>query len=167
MREVFPCCDIKCMGTCYKPFCFFACFHNCVTLGFKHIEAEPNGRHFADDIFKCIFLNESVWISIKILLKSVPKGPINNIPAMVQIMAWRRPGDKPLSEPMMDCLPTHICVIRPQWVNRCQFWSLGIVVGCVLSVRVSTCPCVRPCINTEIVFATTRHPFKVKSPNLV
>ena len=32
-------------------------------------------------------------------------------------MAWRRPGDKPLSEPMMVRLPTHICVTRPQWVN--------------------------------------------------
>ena len=47
------------------------------------------------------FLNENIWISIKISLKSVPKGPIDNIPALVQIMAWRRPGDKPLSEPMM------------------------------------------------------------------
>ena len=59
----------------------------------QHIEAETNGRHFADDIFKCIFLNENVWIPIEISLKFVPKGPINNIPAMVQIMAWRRPGD--------------------------------------------------------------------------
>ena len=33
-------------------------------------------------------------------------------------MAWRRPGDKPLSEPMMVRLPTHICVTRPQWVNK-------------------------------------------------
>ena len=39
-------------------------------------------------------------------MKFVPKGPINNIPAMVQIMAWRRPGDKPLSEPMVVSLPT-------------------------------------------------------------
>ena len=82
----------------------------------KLIEAETNGRQFADDILKCIFLN--VWIPIKISLKFVPKGPINNIPAMVQIMAWRRPGDKPLSEPMMVSLPTHICVARPQWVKR-------------------------------------------------
>ena len=81
------------------------------------IEAEINGRHFADDIFKFIFLNENVWIPIKISLKFVPKGQINNIPALVQIMAWRRPGDKPLSEPMMVSLPTHICVTRPQWVN--------------------------------------------------
>ena len=54
-----------------------------------------------DDVFKCNFLNENVWIPIKISLKFVPKGPINNIPALVQIMAWRRTGDKPLSEPMM------------------------------------------------------------------
>ena len=55
----------------------------------------------ADDIFKCIFLYENVWISIKISLKFVPMGPIINIPALVQIMACRRPGDIPLSEPML------------------------------------------------------------------
>ena len=58
-------------------------------------------RHFADDVFKCNFLNENVWIPIKVSLKFVPIGPINNIPALVQIMAWRRTGDKPLSEPIM------------------------------------------------------------------
>ena len=79
-----------------------------------------NGRHFPDDIFKCIFLNESIWISIEISLKLVPKGPINNIPALVQIMAWRQTGNKPLSEPMLVCSLTHICVTRPQWVNT---WS--------------------------------------------
>ena len=78
------------------------------------------GRHFAEDIFKCIFLNENIWISIQISLKFVPKGPINNIPALVQIMAGRRPGDKPLSELMMASLLTHICVTRPQWVNICS-----------------------------------------------
>ena len=40
----------------------------------------------ADDPFKCIFSNET-RISIKISLKFVPKGPINNIPALDQIMA--------------------------------------------------------------------------------
>ena len=68
-------------------------------------------------IFKCIFLNENVWISLKISLKLVPNGPISNIPALVQIMAWLLLGDKPLSEPMMFSLLTHICVTRPQWVN--------------------------------------------------
>ena len=76
-----------------------------------------NRHHFADDIFKCIYLHENVWISIEISLKFVPKGPINNIPGLVQIMAWRRLGDKPLSEPMMVRLLTHICVSRPQYVN--------------------------------------------------
>ena len=81
------------------------------------LRPRQNGRHFADDIFKCISLNENASIVIKISLKFVPKGPINNIPALVQIMAWRRPGDKPLSEPMMVSLPTHIWVTRPQWVK--------------------------------------------------
>ena len=64
-----------------------------------------------------IFVNENIWIPIKISLKFVPKGSINNIPALVQIMAWRCPGDMPLSEPMMVNLPTQICITRPQWVN--------------------------------------------------
>ena len=81
------------------------------------LRPRPNGRHFIDDIFKWIFLEENVWISINISLKFVPRGPINNIPTLVQIMAWRQPGDKPLSEPMMVSLLTHICVTRPQWVN--------------------------------------------------
>ena len=45
----------------------------------------------------------------------------NNIPALVQIMAWRRPGDKPLSERMIVSLLTHICVTRPQWVDPSLF----------------------------------------------
>ena len=85
------------------------------------LSPRQNGRHFADDIFKCIFLNANVRISIKISLNFVPKGSINNIPSLVQIMAWRRPGDKPLSEPMMVSLLTHICVTRPQWVNRVHY----------------------------------------------
>ena len=76
-----------------------------------------DGRHFPDDIFKCIFGNEKFCTLIKISLKFVRKGAINNIPALVQIMAWRRLGDKPLSEPMMVSLLTHICVTRPQWVK--------------------------------------------------
>ena len=88
---------------------------------FNTLRPRQNGRSFADDTFKSIFLNENVRISIKISLKFVPKVSINNIPALVQIMAWRRLGDKPLSEPMMVGLLTHICVTRPQWVN---VWSI-------------------------------------------
>ena len=85
--------------------------HNC---DFNTLRPRQNGRRVADDTFKRIFLNENVRISIKTSLKFVPKGPINNNPALVQIMAWRRSGDKPLSEPVMVRLPTHICVTRPQ-----------------------------------------------------
>ena len=80
------------------------------------LRPSQNGRHFPD-IFKCIFLNENWGSSIKISLNFAPKIPINNIPALIQIMAWCRPGDKPLSEPMMVRLLTHICVTRPQWVK--------------------------------------------------
>ena len=68
---------------------------------FNTLRPRQDGRHFPDDIFKCIFLNENIWISKNGSMKFVPKGRINNIPALVQIMAWRRSGDKPLSEPMM------------------------------------------------------------------
>ena len=86
------------------------------------LRPRQNGRHFPDDIFKCIFLNDDVLISITISLKFVPNGPINKIPALVQIMAWRRPGDKLLSEPRMVSLPTHIYVTRPQSVHFTWMW---------------------------------------------
>ena len=81
------------------------------------LRPRQNGRHFADNIFKYISLNENVWIPNKISLKFVPRGPINNIPELVQIMAWRRPGDKPLSEAMLLSLPKYIYVTWPQWVK--------------------------------------------------
>ena len=86
--------------------------------GLNTLRPRQNGRRFADDTFKRIFLNENVRISITISLKFVRRGPINTIPSLVQIMAWRRSGDKPLSEPMMVTLPTHICVTRPKGVKR-------------------------------------------------
>ena len=53
-----------------------------IQIYFQHTEAGTNGRHFPDDIFKCIFLNGNVLISIKFSLKFVPKGQMNNIPAL-------------------------------------------------------------------------------------
>ena len=100
------------------------------------------GRHFPDAIFRWLFLNKNVWISINISLKFVPRGPINNIPTLVQVMAWRRPGDKPLSEPMMVRLSTHICVTRPQWVNitkTARMWVLSLWL-CSSCKSISLCP---------------------------
>ena len=56
-----------------------------------------------------------------------PKSPTDNILALFQIMAWRRPGDKPLSEAMKVSLLTHICVARPQcvsseFIHHTNFW---------------------------------------------
>ena len=85
---------------------------------FNTLRPRQDGRHFPDT-----FSNAFSWIKMlkfPLTFTAVfsPKGPINNIPALVQIMAWRRPGDKPLSEPVMASLLTHICVTRPQWVNH-------------------------------------------------
>ena len=90
----------------------------CLNLIFLNsLRPRQNGRNFSDDIFKCIFLNKNIQILIKISLNFVPKGSINDIPSLVQIMVWRRPSDKPLSEPIMVSLLTHLCVTRPQWVK--------------------------------------------------
>ena len=98
------------------------CHQNWMLL--NTLRQRQDGRHFADNIFTCIFFNENCCILIKFSLKYVRKGPIDNNPALVQIMVWRRPGDKPLSEPMMVSLLTHICVTRPQWVNNAVHFKI-------------------------------------------
>ena len=97
-----------------------------------------NGRNFPNDIFKCISLNGNVWIAIKTSLKFVPKGPINNILALVQIMAWRWPGEKLLSEPM---LVIDWRIYRRLWASMRQYafstamilhataWITCIIIG--------------------------------------
>ena len=108
---------------------------------FNTLRPRQIGRRFADDTIKRIFLNENVRISIKFLLKFVPKGPINNYPALIRIMVWRRSGDKPLSETMMVILPMHICVTRPQWVKwnfREVIFKLILVIdGWVFSCKIA------------------------------
>ena len=113
-------------------------YHN--VIPFNTLRPRQNGRYFADDTFKCIFLNENYFIIIRISLKFVPKGPITIIPALIQIMAWRRPGDKPLSEAMLVSLLTHICVTRPEWVNTGNFFiykCLNIVI--INSLGIARC----------------------------
>ena len=71
------------------------------------------GLDFLHDIFKSIFLNENIQISIGISLKFVHKFPIDNKPTLVQIMAWHLTGDKSLSEPMMTFFTEAYTVERP------------------------------------------------------
>ena len=82
------------------------CLYSIITC-INTLRVRQNGSHFPDDIFKCIFLNENVRISLNILLKFVPKIWINKIKPLVQIMSWCWSRDKPLSEPMMVILLTH------------------------------------------------------------
>ena len=63
------------------------------------------GRHFPYDILKLIFVNDNLWILIKISLKFAP----------IRSSTIYRAGDKPLFEPMMVSLLMHLCVTRPQW----------------------------------------------------
>ena len=111
-----------------------------VNKRFNTLRPRQNGRHFADDIFKRIFLIENVKIPIKNSLKFVREGSFNNNSALAQIMAWRRPDDKPLSEPMMVRLPTHICVTRPQWVNcDSHIWFSPAGLWLILDMIITLC----------------------------
>ena len=94
------------------------CIHSLLVNIQRHIDARTKFTPFRRRYFQMHSLQWNVGILIKFSMKFVPKGPINNIPALVQIMAWRRPGDKPLSEPLMARLAAHICVTRPQRVKK-------------------------------------------------
>ena len=59
----------------YNGSCFMS---NGVIPSINTLRPREIDRHLADDIFNCIFVNENIYISIKISLKFVPKGPINN-----------------------------------------------------------------------------------------
>ena len=82
-----------------------------------HIETEIKSIAISQTISNAFFMNENVWISLKISLKCVPKVRIDNIPALVQIMACRLVG-------ALFSLLTHICATRPQWVK----WASGYCV---------------------------------------
>ena len=97
--------------------------------------------------FSNAFLNENVWISPKFWLKFALKVRINKIPALVRIMAWHRPGGKPLSEPMMVNLLTHVyvlsCMNLVGWStlwSRCFTWlifymlSLDFFYTCIILI---------------------------------
>ena len=110
-------------GTCAPEEKYKHYSNECIPLKLTHLPPGQNGQHFADNIFRCIFVNEKFCNLFRISLKFVPQGPIDNNQSLIQIMAWRWPGVKPLSEPMMVYLPTHICVTQPQWVHVKNVYS--------------------------------------------
>ena len=89
-----------------------------VSLAINSSLPGQNSSRFANDIFKCIFLNEKFCISIWISLKFVPEGAIHKKRALVQVMAWRGVGNKPLPEPVLiQFTDEYICVTKGRWVN--------------------------------------------------
>ena len=74
-----------------------------------------NDAHQIVLVENCIYLSFANDRSEQISLKFVLKGPMYKISTLVQVMAWRRPGDKPSTEPMMVSLLKHVYVTRPKW----------------------------------------------------
>ena len=98
-----------------------------------------NGFLFADDIFRCILRNEKFCISIKISLKFVAKFPIDNNLALLQIMAWRRIGDKPLSRPMLTRFTDIYVALGGDELNvhisNTQLWLISLSFFCGNALR--------------------------------
>ena len=95
---------------------------------FSYWDQDKMAAIFADDIVKCIFLHENYCILFQISLKFVPKASIDNIPALVQMMAWHQPGNKPLSEPMMVRLPMRYNdreSLVPPLMTKLASWQLS------------------------------------------
>ena len=103
------------------PFIGGVCTFKCITLmshWYELISPWTKWPPFHRRHFQMHFLNEKFCISISISLKFVPKGPINNKSALVQVMALCRTGDKPLPEPMLaQFTDAYICNTRGRWVN--------------------------------------------------
>ena len=109
--------------------------HNLLTFWLTHWGWDKIAAILQMAFLKCIFLNENVSIFIKIALKFMPKVPINNIPALFQIIPWHWPDDKPLSEPMMVSLLMHISVSQSQWIKTyvdCEGKISWLTLNCAI-----------------------------------
>ena len=80
----------------------------------------------ASNIFRCIFLNENIQILTKISQNFVPKGPINNIPALIQITAWHRPVDKPLMVSLQMSMHHSASMNYDSLVERLEYTKIWI-----------------------------------------
>ena len=89
-----------------------------ILVALNTLRPRRNGQQFPDDIFKRVKMFE---FQLKFHWSMFAKGPINNIPALVHIMAWRLDGTKALFEPMMVTLQMHISVTQPHCVNSVKY----------------------------------------------
>ena len=101
------------LNTCVAHFAYFMGMLVQISAPFNTLRSRQNDRHFADDICKCIFINEKVWIAIEILLKFVPNSSIYNKSSKVQVMAWCHVSPKPMvTQSTHGGRVTHICVSK-------------------------------------------------------
>ena len=110
--------------------CRMMCYYEIQLI--STLRRRQNGRHFEDDILKCIFLNENIWILNKISLKIVPQGTINS---------------KALIELKVTYLLMHICITWHQWVKifysatRCH---VSWVAQCILRLNFVSVDILKP-----------------------
>ena len=104
------------------------------------VNSLTDGRHFAYNIFKGIFMNEKYFNLIRISPNFVPKDPIDNKSALVQVITLRRTGDKPLPEPFV-CTTMHwrIYAAREEggglnnvWTRSCLLCFVVVTLSCML-----------------------------------
>ena len=95
--DVYTCTRIMTLNLMTKTCVCFSMVDDTCIWYFTHLPLGKMADTFADNIF----LNENVWIPIEISLKFVPRGTNDNKSALVQGMAWRWTGDKPLPEQMV------------------------------------------------------------------
>ena len=110
--------------------------------GYFHVRLHSSlhgqsGCHFVDDIFRCIFVNETFFILIKISLKSVLKGQLATTQHWFRL--WLG-SEQAASHYLNQCWPqslTHICGTRGRWVNWGQDFTRDawICYKCTLSLR--------------------------------
>ena len=91
-----------------------------------NIEAETKWPPFSIQHIQMNFLKWEYMSFDENSLKFVTMGPTNNIPALVEIMDWRRPGANAFSQPMMVTLLMHICVTRRELLPRVNAGGLMV-----------------------------------------
>ena len=111
----------------------------------------------AGDNFKGIFLNEKFCILIRISMKFVPKGPIDNKRALIQAVAWCRISVRNRHSPLIDCKIVILILIRAQLKKRCKllcqlFDSSGPHIFK---------PCTKNCDTSRITWTVTPLPLMV------
>ena len=113
-----------------------------------NMEAETKWVQFHRQHFQMHYLEWKCLNSDKTSLRFLPKALINSIPALVQIMAWCWPGNKP--ESMIVCSLTHIYITQPQWVKKVERYDDDlytndeqrlIFIECLLQLPFTSCCC--------------------------